>query len=49
MKIYKGIAGAPGIVSGKILYYEKKNVNSAEKRGIDEAVAAASARIDKLM
>ena len=48
MKVYKGITGAPGIVSGKVIYYEKKN-GGGKLCSIDEAVEKASSRLDKLM
>lgn len=47
MKIYKGIAGSPGIARAKVLYFEKK---SGKKRDmtIDEAAKHALAKVREL-
>lgn len=47
MKIYKGIPGAPGVASGKVLYFEK---NAAENKSVDfdDAVQNAIEKVSRL-
>ena len=47
MKIYKGIAGSPGIVSAKMIYFEKKSENKI-KLDIDEAVEKTLKKVSRL-
>lgn len=47
MKVFKGVAGAPGIVSGKTLYYEKK-LNTKERTDIDTAINKALEKVREL-
>ena len=47
MKVFKGIAGAPGIASGKLLYFEK-NTSSEKEVGIDEAIEKSLERVRTL-
>lgn len=47
MRILNGIAGAPGVVSGKVLYYEKKVGTSAET-DIDTAVKKCLEKVKKM-
>lgn len=44
MKIFKGIAGAPGIVSGKVIYFEKSS-GKKEEMGIDAAIEKALKKV----
>ena len=47
MKVFKGIAGAPGIASGKLLYFEK-NTSSEKEVGIDEAIEKSLQKVRTL-
>lgn len=47
MRILNGIAGAPGVVSGKVLYYEKK-VGSSAETDIDTAVKKCIDKVKKM-
>lgn len=47
MEIFKGIAGAPGIVSGGVLYFEK-TTGTKQNISVDEAVRRALERVRKL-
>ena len=47
MKIFKGIAGAPGIVSAKVLYFEKKKKEN-NNLTIEEVQQAALKRVRAL-
>lgn len=47
MQILKGIAGAPGIVCGKVLYFEKKS-GSAVETDIDSAVKKCLEKVRKM-
>lgn len=47
MKIIKGIPGAPGIVSGKIIYFSKSSENS-EATDLDTAIERALGKVNHL-
>lgn len=47
MKILHGIAGSPGVVSGKVLYFEKK-VGSLSETDIDTAVTKCLDKVRKM-
>lgn len=47
MKVFKGIAGAPGIVAGGVLYFEKTQ-GKKEDISVDEAVQRALLRVREL-
>lgn len=47
MKVYKGIAGSPGIAHAKVLYY-KKNTAKSENIGIDKAIEKALEKVRTL-
>lgn len=47
MKILNGIAGAPGVVFGKVLYFDKK-VGSSKEISIDEAVEKCLEKVRKM-
>ncbi len=47
MKVYKGIPGAPGAASGRVLYFEK-NAHKTAAIGIDEAIENAVQRVSGL-
>lgn len=47
MKILNGIAGAPGVVFGKVLYFDKK-AEFSEKISIDEAVEKCLEKVRKM-
>lgn len=51
MKLFSGVAGAPGIVCASVLYFKKdpaKNPGEAKERSIDSAIAAARENIKNL-
>lgn len=47
MKILNGIAGAPGVVFGKVLYFDKK-VGSSKEISIDEAVEKCIEKVRRM-
>ena len=47
MKLYKGIAGAPGIVCADVIYFEKQT-GEKQNISIDEARERAIAKVQKL-
>lgn len=47
MKILNGIAGAPGVVFGEVLYFNKK-IGCSKKVGIDEAVEKSLEKVRKM-
>ena len=51
MKLFSGVAGAPGIVCANVLYFKKdsdSDGNSAKEIGIDDAIDAALEKIKNL-
>ena len=47
MKILNGIAGAPGVVFGDVLYFNKK-IGCSKKMSIDEAVEKSLEKVRKM-
>ena len=51
MKLFSGVAGAPGIACADVLYFKKdsdSDENNAKEIGIDDAIDAALEKIKNL-